>query len=357
MVKIIFTFVISFAITFFVVPLIIRVASKYRIGALSTEHSIHKKYVPTLGGIGIFIGFVVGLFFIKDFFPMINENFFNHFLGLVIGSFLILIEGIYDDIKGANYVKKFAFQITASLVVIYFGYNITFISNPFGDNLHLGIFSIPVTILWITGITNAVNLIDGLDGLAAGIGAIVSLIFIVIAYKLGDFTGILVSSLLLGATLAFLRYNFNPAKVFMGDVGSQFIGFILACISIDSFFSLPSSPAVFIPIIALGLPIMDTLLAFFRRIIIGSHPFRGDKKHIHHCLMNMDIGYKKTVFYIYGANLFLGIAAFFLVILSTNFTMPILILVCLFVLLALFKIGYPGFLFSYKNSKKEKYPS
>jgi len=277
-------------------------------------------------------------------------------LGIAIGSFLILIEGIYDDIKGANYVKKFGFQITASLVVIYFGYKITFISNPFGDNLYLGIFSIPVTILWITGITNAINLIDGLDGLAAGIGAIVSLTFVVIAYKLGDFSGVLMSALLLGATSAFLWYNFNPAKVFMGDVGSQFIGFILACISIDSFFKVPSSQAVFIPIIALGLPILDTILAFLRRVVIGTHPFRGDKKHIHHYLIHLNVGYKRTVFYIYGATLLLGIVSFLLIVLSPNFIIPILTAVCLFTFITLFKIGYPGFLFSIKD-KKDKYPS
>jgi len=348
---IIYTFIISFAVTFLIMPLIIKAGLRYRIEPLSKEHSIHKNYTPTLGGVGIFIGFFVGLIFTKYYFSIIDDNFFNHFLGIIIGSFLILIEGIYDDIKGANYWKKFGFQIAASLIVIKFGYRINFISNPFGDNLSLGIFSIPVTILWITGITNAINLIDGLDGIVAGIGSIVSLTFIVIAYKLGDFSGVILSFLLLGTTLAFLWYNFNPAKVFMGDVGSQFIGFILACISIDSFFGVPNSQAVFIPIIVLGVPIIDTVLALVRRIVAGVHPFRGDKMHIHHYLLNMKVGYKRTVFYIYGASLFFGISAYLLTILSPYFIAPILFVVYLFILITLFKIGYPGYIFSGKNKK------
>ncbi|NVM04134.1 MAG: undecaprenyl/decaprenyl-phosphate alpha-N-acetylglucosaminyl 1-phosphate transferase, partial [Candidatus Helarchaeota archaeon] len=333
MVGIILIFLVSFIATFLIMPLIIKLGLRYRIDPLPSEHSIHKGYIPTLGGLGIFFGFLVGLLFAKYSFSFIDKNFFNHFFGIIIGSLLILIEGIYDDIKGANYWKKFAFQIAASLIVIYFGYRINFISNPFGNDLSLGIFSIPVTILWITGITNAFNLIDGLDGLVAGVGVIVSITFIAIAHKLGDFSAIILSFLLLGTTLAFLRYNFNPAKVFMGDVGSQFIGFIIACISIDSFFRFPNSPAVFIPIIVLGVPIIDTVLSFARRIVAGVHPFRGDKKHIHHYLLNMKIGYKKTVFYIYGASLFLGISAYLLIVLSSYFIAPVLLLVCLFILI------------------------
>jgi len=350
--RIIFTFIISFAATLFVIPLIIKVAKKFKIGAVTTRHSIHKSFVPTLGGVGIFFGFFVGFFFAKFVFSYVDENFFNHFLGIVIGSFLILIEGIYDDIKGVNYIKKFAFQITASLIVIYYGYKIEVVSNPFGSDLSLGVFSIPLTILWITGITNAINLIDGLDGLAAGIGAIISTTFIIITFKLGDFSGNLLSMLLLATMLAFLLYNFNPAKVFMGDVGSQLIGFIIACISIDSFFQLPSSPTVFIPIIALGIPIIDTILAFLRRIITGVHPFRGDKEHIHHYMLNMNIGYKKTVFYLYGATLFLGISCILLVILSKAFITPILIVVCLFVFVALLKLGYPRQLYLIIRNKR-----
>ena len=333
-------------------PIIIRVASKFRIGAVTTEHSTHKDYVPTLGGVGIFVGFFVGFFFAKYYFSYFNDNFLNHFMGLVIGSVLILIEGIYDDIKGCNYLKKFGFQVLASLIVIYYGYRIDIISNPFGEDLSLGIFSIPITILWITGITNAINLIDGLDGLAAGVGAIISLTYILIMYKLGNVSGILLSGLLLGSTLAFLWYNFNPAKVFMGDVGSQFVGFIIACISIDCFFQISDSQAVFIPIIALGIPIIDTILSLLRRVMAGIHPFRGDKEHLHHYLLNLNLGYKKTIIFIYGATLFFGIFSYMLVILSSDFIFPILLIVCLFILTVLFKIGYFKQFFSVKNKRK-----
>ncbi len=349
---IIFTFIISFAVTFILIPFIIKVAGKFRIGDITTKHSIHKNYVPTLGGVAIFFGFFIGFFFAKFFSSYFNENFLNHSLGIVIGSLLILFEGIYDDIRGANYIKKFGFQITASLIVIYFGYRIDVIANPFGEDLSLGIFSIPVTILWISGITNAINLIDGLDGLAAGVGAIISMTFIVITYKLGDFSGSMLSLLLLSSTLAFLWYNFNPAKVFMGDVGSQFVGFIIACISIDSFFKLPGSATVFIPIITLGIPIIDTVFSFIRRIASGMHPFMGDKEHIHHYLLNMNIGYKNTVLCIYGATLFFGIASFMLVVLSANYILPILSGVCVFIFIGLFKIGYHKQLFSLKNKNK-----
>ncbi len=350
-------FGISFAVTFLIMPLIIKLGLKYRIGMLPNEHSIHKSYIPTLGGLGIFTGFFIGLFFANHYFSIVNKNFFNHIFGIVIGSFLILAEGMYDDLKGANYWKKFGVQIAASLVVIQFGYKISFISNPFGADLSLGIFSIPITILWIIGITNAINLIDGLDGLAAGIGAIGCISFILIAFKFGDFLGVILSVLLLGSILAFLWYNFNPARVFMGDVGSQFIGFILACISIESFFRIPNSKAVFIPIIVLAVPIVDTFLAFLRRIIAGVHPFRGDKKHIHHYLLNMKIGYKRTVFCIYGVSLFFGISAYILVVLSSSFILPILFMIFLFIIVGLFKIGYPEYIFSGKSKGRVKYPS
>lgn len=345
----IFGFIISFAVTFLILPIIIRFASKRNIGSYRPEHSIHDSYIPTLGGVGMFAGFFAGLFALFGLSRFIDIHFSYQFLGLTLGSFLILFEGIYDDIKGANYQKKFISQILASIIVIMYGYRIDFIANPFGSDLALGAFSAPLTILWIVGITNAINLIDGLDGLAAGIGAIISMVFAVISYSLGDFSGFVLSVLLLGVTLAFLWYNFNPAKVFMGDVGSQFIGFMIACISINSFFSIPDSPAVFIPIIALGVPILDTVFVFFRRILLGRHPFKGDKSHIHHYLLSLNIGYRKTVFIIYAATLFFGISSYFLIKLSSLYSALILVSVCLMTVFVLFKIGYIGSIFSRDN--------
>jgi len=342
----IFGFIISFAVTFLLVPIIIRFATKRKIGLYRPEHSIHNSYVPTLGGVGMFFGFFAGLFILFVLSGFIGIHFSNQFWGLTFGSCIILMEGIYDDIKGATYHKKFASQIAASLIVIMYGFRIDFIANPFGDDLSLGIFAIPFTILWITGITNAINLIDGLDGLAAGIVSIISMTFIVITYTMGDFSGLILSVLLLGTTLAFLWYNFNPAKVFMGDVGSQFIGFVIACISINSFFSIPDSHAVFIPIIALGVPIMDTFSVFIRRICLGKHPFKGDRSHIHHYLLSLNIGYKKTVFIIYAVTLLLGITSFLFTVLSTAYIASALVFGFLTLAFVLYKIGYVGYIFS-----------
>ena len=345
----IFGFSISFIITFLIMPIIIRFASKRRVGDWYQSHSIHNSYIPTLGGVGMFLGFFIGLFTLFGLSELININVSHKLIGLFLGSCIILIEGVYDDLKGANYHKKFASQILASFIVIIYGYRIDFISNPFGSDLSLGIFTIPLTILWITGITNAVNLIDGLDGLAAGIGAIISMTFVAITYMLGDYSGFILSLLLLSTTLAFLWYNFNPAKVFMGDVGSQFIGFIIACISIDSFYNIPNSPAVFVPIIAIGVPILDTVSVFMKRIYFGRHPFKGDKNHIHHHLLNMNIGYKKTVFIFYAANLFFGISSFLLMVLSPVYIAPIIGIVCIFTVFALYKVGYIKTIFSNKD--------
>ena len=345
----VFGFIISFAVTFLILPVIIRFATKRNIGSYRPEHSIHDSYVPTLGGVGMFMGFFAGLLALFGLSGFMDIHLSSRFLGLMLGCFLILIEGVYDDIMGANYQKKFVSQILASIVVIMYGYRIEFIANPFGSDLALGVFSVPLTILWIVGITNAINLIDGLDGLAAGIGAIISIVFAVITYSLGDFSGFVLSVLLLGVTLAFLWYNFNPAKVFMGDVGSQFVGFVIACISINSFFSIPDSPAVFIPIIALGVPILDTVLVFFRRIFLGRHPFKGDRSHIHHYLLSLNIGYRKTVFIIYAATLFLGISSYLLIKLSSLYAAPILVSVFLMTFYALYKIGYIGSIFSREN--------
>lgn len=342
----VFGFIISFIVTFLLIPIIIRFAEKRNIGMYIPDHSIHESYVPTLGGVGMFLGFFAGLFVLFQISGIIGIHLSSQLLGFASGACIILLEGIYDDIKGANYFKKFVCQIAASVIVILYGYRIDFIANPFGGDLSLGIFAVPITVLWITGITNAFNLIDGLDGLAAGIGSIISVTFIAITYAIGDFTGLIMSVLLLGTTLAFLWYNFNPAKVFMGDVGSQFIGFVFACISINSFFSVPNSPAVFIPLIALGVPIIDTVLVFFRRICLKKHPFKGDKSHIHHYLLGLNLGYKKTVFIIYAVTLLFGITSFLFILLAPVYIAPLLIAGFIILAFLLYKIGYLHSMFS-----------
>ncbi|MBU1086397.1 MAG: undecaprenyl/decaprenyl-phosphate alpha-N-acetylglucosaminyl 1-phosphate transferase [Candidatus Omnitrophica bacterium] len=229
---------------------------------------------------------------------------------IIFASTMILFLGIYDDVKGADAKVKFFVQILASILVVYGGVQINSISNPFGeDPINLGIMSVPFTIFWLVGITNAINLIDGLDGLAAGIVLIVSLgLFFVFMVNANLLAALLIIALA-GSCLGFLKYNFFPAKIFMGDTGSLFLGFTLATISVLAHHKANTAVMLLVPIVGLGIPIFDTSMAFFRRIMEKRNPFDADDKHIHHFLLKQKLTEKQTVFVLWGLTAFLNLFA------------------------------------------------
>lgn len=327
-------FFISFLVAFIITPLVRRLS--LRIGAtdkLEMRKAHTKRIVARLGGIGIFISFyltVLALFFI-------DRNTFLDMLLFLKGIFpatvLILLLGIYDDLKGADAKTKFSIQIIAALIVLQYGIRIDRVTNPFaaGRALDIGMWGIPLTIFWLVLITNAMNLLDGLDGLAAGVSCIISLTIFFIALYEKKVLVMALSMSLAGATIGFLRYNFNPAKIFMGDAGSMFLGFTLACISIKGSQKSATTVAFLIPVIAMGLPIIDTLLAIVRRFLNGKNIFRADNEHIHHKLIKIGLTQRRAVLILYSVSICLGLIAFLFTIIKNEYVAVILFIVAVIV--------------------------
>ena len=261
-------------------------------------------------------------------------------LAFLIGGFLILLLGIYDDIKGANCYQKFIVQIMAGMIVILFGYKISAISIPFGGQLVLGVFSIPLTLFWIVGITNAINLIDGLDGLAAGISFGAACIMVFISLWFGNIASAFPAAILAGSLAAFLIFNFNPAKIFLGDSGSLTLGFMLACFSINGTFRDSSAVAMLIPIIVLGIPITDTLLAVVRRLLKGVHPFVADREHIHHRLLHLGMSHKKVVLLMNAVSYTWGVIGVVIFISGSRYSLALLLLILAMIVWGLRKMGF-----------------
>ncbi|MCL2568020.1 MAG: undecaprenyl/decaprenyl-phosphate alpha-N-acetylglucosaminyl 1-phosphate transferase [Oscillospiraceae bacterium] len=280
-----------------------------RVGAIDVPKDgrrIHKEPIPRLGGLAIFIGFVLSV--------VIFAEIDREIQGILLGSVLIVSIGVVDDIVPLRAWQKFLAQIVAALIPVFHGVSIYLISNPniFSDNPYLlfGHFTIPLTVIWIVGITNAVNLIDGLDGLAVGVSTIASLTMLVVALFITDDANIaLILAALAGACLGFMPYNLNPAKIFMGDTGALLLGYLLATMSILGLFKSYAIISFAIPFMALALPIIDTLFAIIRRVIRGQSPMAPDRGHLHHRLLDLGYTQKQVVFIIYLISGFLGVIA------------------------------------------------
>ncbi len=245
---------------------------------------------------------------------------------LVVSLTLVLFLGIWDDLKSLPPGKKFIAQVIAASIVYFAGFRITTITHPFGPNLlDLGLFAYPITIIWIVGITNAINLIDGLDGLASGVSLIVSITIFSISLIKGDATTAMMALLMAGSLIGFLRYNFQGARIFLGDSGSLFIGFTLAILSMRSSTKGSTAFSIIVPVLALGLPIMDTMLSMIRRFLKSVIPsskesttmkgkllgiFHPDKGHIHHRLIDRGFSHRKVVLLLYVVSCLFGIGAF-----------------------------------------------
>ncbi len=228
---------------------------------------------------------------------------------MIFGATVIVIGGFIDDKYDIKPWCKLLFQILAALILIYFGIRITIITNPVSNiyqYIHIGMFSIPLTIIWVVGITNAMNLIDGLDGLAAGIALIASVTLSIIAILNGRNEAAIVTIIFAGSILGFLPYNFNPASIFMGDTGAQLLGFMLAAISIEGAIKSAAVFPIAVPILAFGIPIYDTLFAVIRRKINGKPIMSADKGHLHHRLLDMGLNQKQAVLIMYVISAILG---------------------------------------------------
>lgn len=301
--NIILLVIITAIISVIATPLVIKLAIKLNaIDIPNDPRRIHNKPTPLMGGVAIYIAFVIGV--------VLNiSNFSIQDLGLLIGATVIVIGGIIDDIKELRPKYKLLFQIVAAVILIVFGLKITLVTNPLnsgGSFLNLGLLGIPLTIIWVIGITNAFNLIDGVDGLAAGVGFISSVTLFIVSIINGRIDAAFLTAILSGAIIGFLPYNFNPASIFMGDTGSQLLGFLLAAISIDGAIKSATALVIAVPLLALGLPIYDTLFAMIRRKVNGKPIMQGDKGHLHHRLLGLGLTQRQVVLIMYLISAILG---------------------------------------------------
>ena len=296
---------ITFAFALALTPVTIKLAHKFNLVDIPSDNRrIHKKPMPRIGGVAIvvsmFLGFLIYYIFTKNIESIALDK---KFFGYAIGAFIIALMGIIDDIFNLRARYKFFFQLAAGIVIYAFGIRITGFKIPFiyTDIINFEWIDFPVTLTWVIGITNAVNLIDGLDGLAAGISSIsaTALLIIFIATS-ASLDAIIITAVLVGATLGFLPYNFNPAKTFMGDVGSNFLGFTLSIVSILGFAKGYTIIAILIPILALGVPIFDTLFAMVRRFVKGQPMLKPDGAHVHHRLLKRGLNQRQAVLLLYA---------------------------------------------------------
>ncbi|NSL51762.1 glycosyltransferase family 4 protein [Calidifontibacillus erzurumensis] len=319
----IITAIVCFLASIGLTPIVKKLAIS--IGAVDkpNHRKVHQRIMPRLGGLAIFISMVIGFLIARPVDDEIST------WAILIGATIIVITGILDDRFEISPKLKLLGQILAASVVIYGGVQVPIINLPFEVTINLGYFSIPFTLLWIVGITNAINLIDGLDGLAAGVSSIVLITIASMALFMGNMFAVVISVILLASTLGFLIYNFHPAKIFMGDTGALLLGFMISVISILGFKSI-AVYSLLLPVIILGVPISDTFYAIIRRIVNKKPLSAPDKSHLHHCLLRLGFSHRQTVLIIYAMSAFFGIAAIVLSR-STLWVATLIIAVVLFV--------------------------
>lgn len=315
-------FLLAFIVTFMATPYTIKIAHK--VGAVDVpkdQRRMHKKAMPKFGGPAVILGFLVSVIYLLIVMSIENsinlfgiEHYGQKLLGMFLGILIISITCIVDDIKTIKPITKLIGQVLAAIVAVAFGVRIDDITLPFLDTIEMQeMFSIIITVIWIVGVTNAINLIDGLDGLASGI-SVISAISLLIIFVLNDspMVAILLITALAGALVGFLPFNFAPAKTFIGDTGSNFLGFSLSIISILGVAKTYTAAVIVLPLIVLGLPLFDTFWAIIRRLIKGKSIkaiFKADKGHLHHRIVSKGFSQKQAVLILYGISATFGIFA------------------------------------------------
>ena len=304
---IIAAFAIAAVLSYFFTPPVKNFAHK--VGAIDVPKDArrrHKKPIPRLGGLAIYGGFLCSILI----FGQLDET----MLCVLLGAAIIVALGIFDDVLALGAKLKFVVQIVAAAIPVCIGdlqIGLFTNLNPLSDTpfVHLGILAVPVTIIWIVGITNAVNLIDGLDGLAVGVSSIAAITMLAVALLTGNMPIAITMAALAGACIGFMPYNLNPAKIFMGDTGSTFLGYMLATVSIMGLFKFYAVISFAVPFLILGLPIFDTANAIIRRVAAGRSPMSPDRGHVHHKLIDMGFNQKQAVAILYAISATLGLTA------------------------------------------------
>ena len=292
---------IPFLFVVCIMPFIKKVAHQVNAIDIPRGRHIHKKPTPKLGGVAIFLGFLLGYMIFGTHSASMNA--------ILIGSFILVLVGVIDDITELSAKTQFIGQLAAACVVVFYGNLLIRDISAFGFYIEFSWLSYPITIFFILGCINCINLIDGLDGLSGGISAIYFLTIGVIATIQGKWgLDFVLSFVMLGSILGFLMYNFYPASIFAGDVGSMFMGFMISVVALFGFKNVTMTSLI-IPLLILAIPILDTLFAIIRRTLKGESPFQGDKFHIHHQLLNRNLSQRTTVIIIYVIDLLFAFAS------------------------------------------------
>lgn len=324
------------------VPIVKKVA--HHIGAIDypNERKVHKKPIPRLGGLAIFLSFLIGY--------MCFGQVTTQMISILIGSFVIIVLGICDDIKPVPARYKFLVQTIAACIVVFYGHIYIDMVSIFSLEIVFGAWGYPLAVLLIVSIINAINLIDGLDGLAAGTSSIFFLTISVIAFYLDRLNGldVILCVIMLGSTLGFLAYNFNPASIFMGDTGSMFLGFMISVTALLGYKGATVTSLI-IPILILFLPILDTILAIFRRLLKGENIGAPDKEHLHHQLLKLNKSTKKTVLIMYAFNLLCALISILYALGDNKLAILLYSILLIITLILIFKTDI-----LFKHNKKDK---
>ncbi len=322
---------LSLLISWALTPAVKRLA--FRLGAVDRPNArkVHHRIMPRMGGLAIVIAFMTA--------ALTTMELTTDVIGILLGGCVIAAVGIADDMFQLAARVKLAGQIAAALVPVLFGVRIEWLNNPWGGYFYLDYLAVPFTVFWIVSFTNVVNLIDGLDGLAAGVSAIASVTVIMVALQQGLYPVAVLTACLAGGIIGFIRYNFNPATIFMGDTGSLFLGYMLAAISIFGAVKSAATIALLVPAIALGLPIMDTAFAIIRRYKNNRPIFQPDKGHIHHRLLAMGFSQRQAVIFMYLISAGLCLTAILLTEVEGIYAIVLLAVLVAFIFVGAKKIG------------------
>ncbi|MBQ1342643.1 MAG: undecaprenyl/decaprenyl-phosphate alpha-N-acetylglucosaminyl 1-phosphate transferase [Firmicutes bacterium] len=294
-------------------------AHKLHIVDMPNARKVHTAPTPRVGGIAIYLGFVAG--------ALLLGVYTRQVAAVLIAGSVVFLTGFIDDYKDISPKFKLAGQFVAALILVAAGFSIRFISNPFtGSTVSLGVLGIPITVLWLVGVSNAVNLIDGMDGLAGGVSAIAAVATAIVCLSQGELVAAALAGILAASALGFLPWNFHPAKTFMGDCGALFMGFILGTLALMGLCKGATAISVFIPFLILGVPVFDTFCAIIRRLFLHKPIFEADKMHLHQVLLSLGLGQRQAVLTIYVFAMLMGLAAVLMAILTSAQAVMVLII-------------------------------
>jgi UDP-GlcNAc:undecaprenyl-phosphate/decaprenyl-phosphate GlcNAc-1-phosphate transferase len=325
----------AFAVALAATPLVMALAR--RTGAMDHPgpRRIHSVPVPTIGGLAIVVAVLGVAWLARALGGPAQALDPRPLLGLTLATIPIVALGLVDDTRGTTPWTKLGVQACGALVLVFFGYGVPVLTNPFGNPIASGMFNAPLTVAWVLVVINAINLIDGMDGLASGVVLIAAATLWWVGRTHEDFYVMFIAALLIGATLGFLRFNFPPARVFMGDTGSHFLGLALAAVTLLENRKGTAAVTLLFPLVAMAVPIADSALAFARRLFGGQHVFHADSEHIHHRLLRLGLSPRGTLFLLWYLCAYFGVMAVILAALPRNYAVMLVIILAVGLFFAL----------------------